>query len=214
VAASLELGGFGRQVWNLPGSVGKFGTWRVRSASFKLAATGERLNGGNAKAALCGPCPFAINRRLDDTVRLGYRELLGTGSSSCERTGIIMMTKSELQAHRRQLLAMQDRLTGDIDHLSDEAFRKSGGDASGNLSHMPIHMADLGTDNFEQENTLNLLANEETMLAEITAALGRIDKGSYGQCEECQGDILKARLKELPYTRFCVECARKLDQRS
>jgi DnaK suppressor protein len=125
------------------------------------------------------------------------------------------MTKTELETHRRQLLALQNRLNGDVAHLSDEAFRKSDGEASGNLSHMPIHMADLGTDNFEQENTLNLLANEEQMLVEITAALDRIDRGTYGRCEECAGEILpKARLKELPYTRYCVDCARKLDQRS
>jgi DnaK suppressor protein len=125
------------------------------------------------------------------------------------------MTKAELDGHRRQLMALRDRINGDVAHLSDEAFRKSDGDASGNLSHMPIHMADLGTDNFEQENTLSLLANEEHMLAEITAALDRIDKGIYGRCEECQGEISpKARLRELPYTRYCVECARKLDQRS
>jgi RNA polymerase-binding transcription factor DksA len=125
------------------------------------------------------------------------------------------MTKAELEAHRRQLLDLQNRINGDVNHLSDEAFRKSDGEASGNLSHMPIHMADLGTDNFEQENTLNLLANEEQMLAEIAAALDRIDNGTFGRCEECHGEILpKARLKELPYTRYCVACARKLDERS
>jgi DnaK suppressor protein len=125
------------------------------------------------------------------------------------------MTKSEIEAHRRQLVSLRERLNGNVAHLADEALRKSDSDSSGNLSHMPIHMADLGTDNFEQENTLNLLANEEQMLAEITAALGRIDAKTYGQCEECHGDITpKARLKELPYTRYCVACARKLDQRS
>jgi len=125
------------------------------------------------------------------------------------------MNKTELNAFRRQLLALRDRLNGDVTHLADEAFRKSDGESGGNLSHMPIHMADLGTDNFEQENTLSLLANEEQILAEISAALDRIDKGAYGRCEECQGEILpKARLKELPYTRYCVDCARKLDQRS
>ena len=125
------------------------------------------------------------------------------------------MNKTELNAFRRQLLALRDRLNGDVTHLADEAFRKSDGESGGNLSHMPIHMADLGTDNFEQENTLSLLANEEQILAEISAALDRIDKGAYGRCEECQGEILpKARLKELPYTRYCVDCARKLDQRT
>jgi DnaK suppressor protein len=125
------------------------------------------------------------------------------------------MNKAELNAHRQLLLTMRDRLNGDISHLANEALRKSDGEAGGNLSHMPIHMADLGTDNFEQENTLSLLANEENMLAEITAALDRIENGTFGRCEECHGEILpKARLKELPYTRYCVECARKLDQSS
>jgi len=122
------------------------------------------------------------------------------------------MNSTELKNYKKQLLALQERLGGDVSHLTDEAFNKQGDETGGNLSHMPIHMADLGTDNFEQENTLNLLANEEQMLKEISAALERIDNGKFGKCEECRGDIAKPRLKELPYTRFCVECARKLDQ--
>src|SRR5262249_19356607 len=122
------------------------------------------------------------------------------------------MNSTELKNYKKQLLALQERLGGDVSHLTEEAFNKQGDETGGNLSHMPIHMADLGTDNFEQENTLNLLANEERMLQEIAAALERIDKGNFGHCEECKGDIAKPRLKELPYTRFCVECARKMDQ--
>jgi len=79
---------------------------------------------------------------------------------------------------------------------------------------MPIHMADLGSDAFEQENTLNLLANEQQQLEEIRDALERIRLGTFGQCEECDVAILKARLKEIPYARFCVACARKQEQRS
>ena len=122
------------------------------------------------------------------------------------------MNSTELKNYKKQLLALQERLGGDVSHLTDEAFNKQGDETGGNLSHMPIHMADLGTDNFEQENTLNLLANEEQMLKEISAALERIDNGKFGKCEECRSEIAKPRLKELPYTRFCVECARKLDQ--
>ena len=126
----------------------------------------------------------------------------------------ITMNKAELKAHRQLLLVMRDRLTGDVSHLANEALRKSDGEAGGNLSHMPIHMADLGTDNFEQENTLSLLANEENMLAEITAALDRIQQGTFGRCEECHKEIPRARLEALPYARHCVECARKLEQGS
>jgi phage/conjugal plasmid C-4 type zinc finger TraR family protein len=75
-------------------------------------------------------------------------------------------------------------------------------------------MADLGTDNYEQEFTLGLLQNQEQALQEISLALDRIDKGTYGRCEECGNPIPKARLQALPHTRHCVACARKLQQSS
>jgi DnaK suppressor protein len=123
------------------------------------------------------------------------------------------MNASELKSFRKQLTDLQERLGGDVAHLKDEAFNSRGDEAQGSLSHMPIHMADLGTDNYEQENTLRLLANERQILTEIAAAIERLNQGTFGQCEECRQDIPKARLKELPYTRFCVACARQHDQR-
>ncbi len=123
------------------------------------------------------------------------------------------MTKTELKAYQQQLIELRERLNGDVSHLADEALRNAGREAGGNLSSMPIHMADLGTDAFEQENTLNLLQNEEKGLAEIAAALERVEQGTFGRCEECGGEIPSARLKALPYARYCVECARKQEQR-
>jgi RNA polymerase-binding transcription factor DksA len=124
------------------------------------------------------------------------------------------MTKPDLESYRDLLLALRTRLTGDVSHLADEALRSAGGEASGSLSNAPLHMADLGTDNFEQEFTLSLLQNQEQALEEITDALERIRQGTFGQCEECHSAITKARLQALPYTRHCVACARKLQQSS
>ena len=122
------------------------------------------------------------------------------------------MTKPEIDTFRDTLLALRKRLRGDVSHLTGEALRTNGGEASGSLSNTPIHMADLGTDNFEQEFTLSLIENEEDRLKEINSALDRIDHGTFGKCEECQKPIPKARLQAVPYTRHCVECARKLQQ--
>jgi DnaK suppressor protein len=124
------------------------------------------------------------------------------------------MTKAELEIYRERLLVLRNRLTGDVSHLADEALRARGGEASGSLSNAPLHPADLGTDNFEQEFTLNLLQNQEQALGEITEALERVRQGSFGHCEECQQAIPKARLQALPYARHCVACARKLQQSS
>jgi RNA polymerase-binding protein DksA len=122
------------------------------------------------------------------------------------------MTQAELASYRKQLLDLRNRLNGDVSHLTTEALRNTGGEASGSLSNTPIHMADLGTDNFEQEFTLGLIQNEEQALDEIAAALDRLDQGTFGRCEECHKEIPKQRLQAIPYTRHCVECARKLQQ--
>jgi len=122
------------------------------------------------------------------------------------------MTKAELESFRQALLALKTRLNGDVSHLAEEALRARGGEASGSLSNAPLHMADLGTDNYEQEFTLSLLQNQEQALDEIADALERIREGTFGRCEECHAAIPKARLHALPYTRHCVACARKLQQ--
>ncbi|HEV3202973.1 MAG TPA: TraR/DksA C4-type zinc finger protein [Gemmataceae bacterium] len=124
------------------------------------------------------------------------------------------MTKAEIEEYRGHLLNLKQRLDGDVSHLADEALRKNQKEASGNLSSMPIHMADIGTDNFEQEFTLSLLQSEEQVLGQIADALERIREGAFGTCEECQNPIPKPRLQAIPYTRYCVDCARKLEQKS
>lgn len=123
------------------------------------------------------------------------------------------MTKSKMENYRQHLLALRKRLNGDITHLADEALRTHQADG-GNLSSMPLHMADVGSDNYEQEFTLSLMANQGQALEEIGAALERLQEGTFGRCEECEGDIPSARLEALPYARYCVGCARKMEQNS
>jgi RNA polymerase-binding transcription factor DksA len=120
------------------------------------------------------------------------------------------MTNTELETYRRQLLALQNRLNTDVSDLANEALGKPGDETTVNLSHAPIHMADQGTDSYEQQFTLSLMENEAQTLGEITAALERIEQRGFGRCEECQETIPQTRLDALPYTRHCVECARKL----
>ncbi len=120
------------------------------------------------------------------------------------------MTPTELSAYRDTLLTLRARVTGDVSHLTSEALREGG--AGGGLSHTPIHMADLGTDNFEQEFTFSLVENQEQTIEEIDAALARIRLGTFGRCEECGQEIPKARLQALPYALHCVACARKQEQ--
>ena len=119
------------------------------------------------------------------------------------------MKKSESKVYKERLLEMRARLRGDVNAMAQSALKKNS-DAAGDLSSMPIHMADLGTDNFEQEFTISLMESEEDTLELIEAALERIEDGVYGLCQECGTNIPKTRLGALPHTPFCVKCAAKL----
>ena len=123
------------------------------------------------------------------------------------------MTKPELETYQETLLALRSRLRGDVSHLANEALGANGAKTTGG-THAPVDLADVATDNFEQEFTLSLMQNQELVLGEIADALERIRQGTFGRCEECDKPIAKARLQALPYTRHCVACARKVQQSS
>lgn len=123
------------------------------------------------------------------------------------------MKKAELKVYKDRLLALRTRMRGDVMAMADAALNKTRSEASGDLSTMPIHMADVGSDNFEQEFTLSRLAAEGFTLDAIESALERIEDGLFGQCVECESKIPKARLNVLPFTPYCVKCAGKLESR-
>ena len=121
------------------------------------------------------------------------------------------MKKAEMKVYKERLLLYRARLRGDVSAMANAALKQTRSEASGDLSSMPIHMADVGSDNFEQEFTLSLMQNDEETLEEIEAALERIEDGVYGSCVECGGKIPKTRLNALPYTPHCVKCKSKLE---
>lgn len=121
------------------------------------------------------------------------------------------LKSEEVESFRQTLMGLRARLRGDIDQLTDEALHWNGAESSGNLSNMPLHMADVGTENYDQEFDLSLIENSQGTLDQIHGALDRIVAGTFGQCAECEGPIAKPRLQALPYTPFCIECARKAE---
>jgi len=121
------------------------------------------------------------------------------------------LTAAELDHFKNLLLIKRMQIIGSVNEIQDEALKQSRMDASGDLSSMPIHMADIGTDNYQQEFALELVDSERKLLNEIYDALDRIDNGSYGICEKTDKAIQKARLEAKPWARYCVEYARKLE---
>ena len=118
------------------------------------------------------------------------------------------MKKSEMLAYKEKLQALRSRLRGDVHAMAEVALRKSGIEGS-DSNAMPIHMAELGSDNFEQEFTLGLMEVDGDTLDLIDGALDRIHGGEFGKCIQCDGQIAKARLNAIPYTPVCIKCAER-----
>ena len=122
------------------------------------------------------------------------------------------MRSRELEQFRKLLLEKRRLLVGDVNALEKAALQDSRQDASGDLSKMPLDMADIGSDNYEQEFTLGLIETEQTTLGEIDEALARIDRKEFGKCVACGGPIPKSRLKVQPHAKQCIECKRRLEK--
>ena len=122
------------------------------------------------------------------------------------------MKAAELTQYKKTLLELRQKLVGNVNFMEDEALGKSGQDASGDLSNVPIHMADVGTDNYDRDLTIGLIQNGEEELRAIDEALERISNKTFGSCEECGKKVSKVRLTALPYVKNCIECQRQEEE--
>jgi len=111
------------------------------------------------------------------------------------------MTQKEAFADVRARLE-QDRqsLYSDIEALEIDNQAQQDDYGVGN------HVADDATEVFTRERNLELLGNAQDLLAQIHAAIERIDQGRYGICVRCGQPIAPDRLEALPYASYCITC--------
>lgn len=114
-------------------------------------------------------------------------------------------SKADLEHFRQLLLDRRDRILSNVTSMEREALKAADQDFSVD------HMADHGSDNFEQDFTLSLVESERRELFEIDQALGRLREGTYGICEGTGEPIGRPRLEAIPYTRYSIGYQRKLE---
>lgn len=105
----------------------------------------------------------------------------------------------------RRLLDERSRGLRTLSRSIDEHADGDEQDRSGDLTSMPLHMADLGTDTMEQELDASNATRVSRELAEIDAALERLYQApeKFGRCEDTGKDIPFARLDLIPWARTC-----------
>ncbi|MGE4550734.1 MAG: TraR/DksA C4-type zinc finger protein, partial [Opitutales bacterium] len=76
--------------------------------------------------------------------------------------------------------------------------KEESGDLSSNSS-------DSGSESFNRDVALSMVASEQEALHEVEAAIDRVFDGSFGICQETGKPIKRDRLKAVPFTRFSLE---------
>jgi len=123
------------------------------------------------------------------------------------------MLKKDLKLYRELLLKQKERILEGIQHISDDALKKSPKEASGDISGYSLHMADVATDSYDREFSLGLASNDRDVMIQIDDALKRIEEGIFGACQQCHKIITKTRLKVVPFTRLCLKCQQAQEKR-
>jgi RNA polymerase-binding protein DksA len=113
---------------------------------------------------------------------------------------------------RTMLEEERSRVVAAIDNLHNE-HPGSISDETGEEAVYDNHLADTATETYDRELDYSLEENSEHVLAEIDAALKRIDDGTYGQCTNCGKQIPEERLEARPYATLCIDCQRHREGR-
>ncbi|MCU0689065.1 MAG: TraR/DksA C4-type zinc finger protein [Phycisphaerales bacterium] len=119
------------------------------------------------------------------------------------------LAKKDLEHFRAILLRKRGELIGDINTMEGQVLK----DMSGSLSNTPQHVAEQGSDAYEQALSLDIAEIDRDLIREIDEALQRIEDGSYGLCQVTGKEIKRERLDELPWTRYSIEAAREREKR-
>jgi RNA polymerase-binding transcription factor DksA len=109
--------------------------------------------------------------------------------------------------YKQKLLLLRGRLTGEVERIIEAVQQDV--QAPGTISTLPVHPADQASDGLDVE--VDILKNEQDILREVDEALGRVEQGTFGECQRCGRVIDSQRLNAIPFTPYCVECAAEVE---
>lgn len=121
-----------------------------------------------------------------------------TPTSTASATKFLAAQRNVLLARRESYLADVARSTATALELTEDGANQDSADEDG--------FGEGDTLNVERDRLLVVASEAKERVAEIDAALGRIEAGTYGVCESCGKPIAKARLEVVPEAVLCVNC--------
>lgn len=111
------------------------------------------------------------------------------------------MKDCELNRYKAKLIELRSRTRLDINRMMDVVLQDA---------QSPGEHDRKTSESVDKEVVLE--NTEEAIRNAATAALDRIENGTFGLCQDCHKEIPKTRLKAIPYTPYCVDCERKQEK--
>ena len=108
----------------------------------------------------------------------------------------LRFSDKDLESFRKELLAMRDRLTGQVARMRQDSLKRDD----------EVNPEEDGTDAFDRLFALERAGSDQDIIFTIDESIRAIDKGKYGICEECDNLIEKPRLHALPFAKTCIKC--------
>ena len=122
-----------------------------------------------------------------------------------------MSTTIDIEQLRERMLEERQRVADAIDNIHAENPGTIGEETE-ETTFQDNHLGDIATATFDREMASTLEDNSAHVLAEIDAALKRIDEGTFGVCTRCGQPIDAERLEALPWATLCIEDKRKQER--
>ena len=121
------------------------------------------------------------------------------------------MDATKLDGVRESLVARRAEIQAEVDRTATEV-RWLGGDQEDEAGSLGNHLADDGSNVMEAERLSTISADMQDVVAQIDAALQRMDDGTYGLCQRCGKPINEERLEAFPYVAYDIDCQTILER--
>jgi DnaK suppressor protein len=119
----------------------------------------------------------------------------------------------QVERFRAALLGERERIEAAIEYLHRENPGSLEDETEEMLGNSDNHLGDAAAGTLDREIDYTLEGHSEQVLAQIDAALERIDAGSFGTCASCGKPIAEERLEARPWASLCIECQREAERR-
>ena len=122
-----------------------------------------------------------------------------------------MINARKREKLRTLLEERRSEIEGSVSSMAEE-MRELGTDQDDENGSLGNHIADDGANVAEAERIVTVTEDLQDILAQVNAALERMNEGTYGTCQRCGRPIADERLEAFPYVAFCIECQSLLER--